>query len=283
MPKGTLDICEKYYGTKDIYELFGVDKAASEQEIKKAYYRLSLKTHPDRVPESDKKEATEKFKILSKLYSVLSNKDSRAVYDERGIVDDDDDAGTNWLARWAQFFKPLTTEDIDNYKKSYIGSETERSDIKKTYLGGKGCKNYMMQTVPFMTCEDEPRVAEIVQKMIDDGEVPEYQSFTKESKAKRDRRHKKYAREAAELDAEMQKQTDLSSLEKQLAERNAHRKGAFSSLLESLQAKYCNGADEDEELFDFEEEQKKRERKRTASRGSAKTATKAKVTRKGSK
>ncbi|XP_053673942.1 J domain-containing protein CG6693 [Anopheles nili] len=248
MPSGTLDVCEKYYGTRNIYELFGVEKSASEQEIKKAYYRLSLQTHPDRVPDSDKKEATEKFKILSKLYSVLSNKDSRAIYDERGIVDDLDDTTTNWMARWQQFFKPITTEDIDNYKKQFIGSETERNDIKRAYVSGKGCKNYMMQTVPFMTCEDEPRIADIVQEMIDSKEVPEYAIFTKEPKAKRDRRHKKYAREAKLASEMKQHQEDLSALQQQIAVK---RRSAFSSLIDSLESKYCNNDDENEELFEL--------------------------------
>uniref|UniRef100_A0A182JQ16 J domain-containing protein n=1 Tax=Anopheles christyi TaxID=43041 RepID=A0A182JQ16_9DIPT len=248
----TLEVCEKYYGTKNIYELFGVEKSASDQEIKKAYYRLSLKTHPDRVPENDKTEATEKFKVLSKLYSILTNKDSRAIYDERGIVDDDDNTSTNWLARWQQFFKPLTTEDIDNYQKSYVGSETERNDIKRAYLRGKGCKNSMMCAVPFMQCEDEPRIEAIVQEMIDNKEVPEYKIFTNEPEAKRKQRHKKYAREAKMASQIKKKLEDTSSLEQQIAVK---RKSAFSSLIDSLEAKYGNNEDESDELYESEEEE----------------------------
>lgn len=279
MSSGTLDVCEKYYGTRNIYELFGVEKTVSEQEIKKAYYRLSLQVHPDRVPESDKKEATEKFKILSKLYNVLSDKDSRAIYDERGIVDDGDDASTNWVARWQQFFKPITKEDIDNYKQNYIGSETELYDIKRAYTNGKGCKNYMMQTVPFMTCEDEPRIAEIVQKMIDEKEVPEFAIFTKEPKAKRDRRHKKYAREAKEA-AEIVQQQELASLEKQIILK---RKSAFSSLIESLEAKYGNNEDETDEFEVPTKKRKTQKAKRdvSAGRATSKAAKGKPVTRKG--
>lgn len=43
-----------------------------------------------------------------------------------------------------------------------LGSETEERDIRKAYLGGKGCINYMMNSVPFMTVEDEPRIMELV-------------------------------------------------------------------------------------------------------------------------
>ncbi|EAA09682.3 AGAP004849-PA [Anopheles gambiae str. PEST] len=276
----TLEVCEKYYGTKNIYELFGVEKSASDQEIKKAYYRLSLQTHPDRVPESDKQEATEKFKVLSKLYNILSNKDSRAIYDERGTVDDDDNASTNWLARWQQFFKPLTTEDIDNYQKSYVGSETERNDIKRAYLRGKGCKNSMMCTVPFMQCEDEPRIAAIVQEMIDSKEVPEYKIFTNEPEAKRKQRHKKYAREAKMASQMKKKQDDTSSLEQQIALK---RKSAFSSLIESLEAKYGNNDDDSDELYQSEEEPPKKRKMQQAKRNvrqSTKTAPKKPVSAK---
>lgn len=43
-----------------------------------------------------------------------------------------------------------------------VGSETEERDIRKAYEGGKGCLNFMMNSVPFMTVEDEPRIMEKV-------------------------------------------------------------------------------------------------------------------------
>ena len=45
---------------------------------------MSLKVHPDRVSESEKEEATLKFQTLGKLYSILSDKDKKAIYDESG-------------------------------------------------------------------------------------------------------------------------------------------------------------------------------------------------------
>lgn len=130
--------------------------------VKKAYYRLALKDHPDRVPESEKEDATEKFKVLTKLNEMLTDNDKRKLYDEKGIIDDDDDQSLCWLELWKQFFKPITTQDINNYEKEYIGSELEKTDIKKAYLNGKGCINYMMNCVPFMRVEDEPRIMELV-------------------------------------------------------------------------------------------------------------------------
>lgn len=52
--------------------------------MKKAYYKQSLKVHPDRVTEGEKEEATEKFQTLGKVYSVLSDKEKRKIYDETG-------------------------------------------------------------------------------------------------------------------------------------------------------------------------------------------------------
>src|SRR3989338_2967512 len=68
---------------RDYYEVLGVGKTASADEVKKAYRTLALKHHPDRNPES-RKEAEEKFKELSEAYEVLSDAQKRALYDQRG-------------------------------------------------------------------------------------------------------------------------------------------------------------------------------------------------------
>lgn len=69
---------------KDYYEILGVSKDASEDQIKKAYRRLALKYHPDKAPEDKKKEYEQKFKDISEAYKILSNKDKRAQYDQYG-------------------------------------------------------------------------------------------------------------------------------------------------------------------------------------------------------
>ena len=67
---------------KDFYEVLGVDKGASEDEIKKAYRKTAKKYHPDLNPGD--KEAEAKFKEAAEAYEVLSDKDKRARYDQFG-------------------------------------------------------------------------------------------------------------------------------------------------------------------------------------------------------
>lgn len=68
---------------KDYYEILGVSKNASAEEIKKAYRKLALKYHPDRAG----KESAEKFKEINEAYQVLSDPKKRSQYDQFGRTD----------------------------------------------------------------------------------------------------------------------------------------------------------------------------------------------------
>ena len=67
---------------QDYYELLGVPRDASNDDIKRAYRKLALKYHPDRNPGD--KEAEQKFRDASEAYAVLSDKQKRAQYDQFG-------------------------------------------------------------------------------------------------------------------------------------------------------------------------------------------------------
>src|SRR3989338_1688727 len=67
---------------RDYYEVLGLSRTASAEEIKKAYRKLALKHHPDR--NKGNKEAEERFKEAAEAYAILSDPDKRAQYDQYG-------------------------------------------------------------------------------------------------------------------------------------------------------------------------------------------------------
>ena len=73
---------EKKVKDREFYDLLAVSTAASQGEIKKAYYKEARKVHPDKCP--DDPDAAAKFQTLGQAYQILSNEQSRASYDKNG-------------------------------------------------------------------------------------------------------------------------------------------------------------------------------------------------------
>src|SRR5206468_12815468 len=67
---------------RDYYEVLGVNRDASDEEIKKAYRKLAMKFHPDRNPDS--KDSEEKFKEAKEAYEMLTDAEKRRAYDAYG-------------------------------------------------------------------------------------------------------------------------------------------------------------------------------------------------------
>lgn len=86
---------------RDYYEILGVQKNASDDDIKKAYRRLAMKFHPDRNP--DNKEAEEKFKEAKEAYEILTDADKRAAYDQFGHAGVNPQAGMGGGAGFGGF------------------------------------------------------------------------------------------------------------------------------------------------------------------------------------
>jgi len=84
---------------RDYYEVLGLQKGASTDDIKAAYRKAALKWHPDRWvngSDAEKKTAEENFKEASEAYSVLSDPDKKAKYDQFGFAGVDGGAGQDW-------------------------------------------------------------------------------------------------------------------------------------------------------------------------------------------
>jgi len=115
---------------KDYYHLLGVDRGASEKEIKQAYRRLARKYHPDVNPGS--KDAEHKFKEISAAYEVLSDREKRAQYDQFGHLGD----------AWRRAHRPGTPgapfEEVRQTVDFGGGERPGFGDLFEMFLGGPG-------------------------------------------------------------------------------------------------------------------------------------------------
>ncbi|KAI9771236.1 MAG: hypothetical protein M1835_006454 [Candelina submexicana] len=69
----------------DLYKVLGVSKTASKAEVKKAYHKAALTSHPDKVAHEDRSDAEIKFKAISQAYEILYDDDKRHLYDQHGM------------------------------------------------------------------------------------------------------------------------------------------------------------------------------------------------------
>ena len=72
------------YSSNKLYSILGISKDAPEAEIKKAYRRKALQSHPDKVKPEEREKASENFKKITQAYEVLSDEEKRKLYDEFG-------------------------------------------------------------------------------------------------------------------------------------------------------------------------------------------------------
>lgn len=124
---------------RDYYEVLGVSRSASEDEIKKSYRKLAMQYHPDRNPND--KEAEEKFKEAAEAYDVLSNKEKRAKYDRFG----------HQGVRGGQDFGGFSNvEDIFSHFSDIFGGGGGGS-IFDDFFGGSSSKNRRASSSNFGT------------------------------------------------------------------------------------------------------------------------------------
>src|ERR1044071_2370337 len=109
---------------KDYYKTLGVDKKASQDEIKKAYRKLAVQYHPDK--NVGNKEAEEKFKLINEAHEVLSDPEKRKKYDE---------LGENWN-------KPGGGAGWSDFGNGQQGRRYQQGDFNDIFGGGNGFSDF---------------------------------------------------------------------------------------------------------------------------------------------
>lgn len=172
----------------------GADVTAAQ--LRKAYYKRALVYHPDKQSgktDDEAGEAKSKFQAVSVAYSVLSNPETRAEYDETGelVEDEEGDEDKSGMEAWKDYFSGIfgnvTTDDIDKFEAEYKCSKEEEADVLKYYKAFKGNLDKMLECVMLSKDVDKKRwVEDFIEPAIKRGDVESYDETLKRTMGSND-------------------------------------------------------------------------------------------------
>lgn len=187
-------LAEAYGESANLYtDVLNVSSDATPSQLRKAYYKLCLKYHPDKLSPNltnDQKElAKKKFQAISLAYTILSDEEKRKEYDETGdLYDDDEDLSSRkeGMKQWTDYFDAVfpkvTTADIDAFEVKYKCSDEEEKDVLKYYAQFKGDLNKMVECVMLSSDADKERwVKDYINPAIENGDVEDYKDMIKKT------------------------------------------------------------------------------------------------------
>lgn len=125
---------------KDYYEILGVQKNASAEDIKKAYRKLAREHHPDMVKESDKAAAEKRFKEINEAYQVLSDSQKRNMYDQFGSAGFGSEgySGANQGGQWGPFRYSYSNSNSGGNPFDFGNGDFDPFDIFEDFFGFRG-------------------------------------------------------------------------------------------------------------------------------------------------
>ena len=236
------DITKENNG-EDLYSLLGIKKSANNSEIRKAYRRLVFLCHPDKNKTDP--DASSKFANITRAYKILSNPESKKIYDETGEYDEENQGEINITETLTYFRKIYSPKDIENFEKKYVGSKDEEDDLINFYNENGGDIKNILEWIPFSKNEDVERYIKIYEKLFKKKTLKKNKKFEdSKDKVKLIKEDLNEAKEANET---------LDKLTKQIMGKK--RKRNYNEYLDNLKNKYAKD-DEDNGEIDEEEFQK---------------------------
>eukprot|EP01138_Halocafeteria_seosinensis_P015205 gb/GECG01015518.1/.p1 GENE.gb/GECG01015518.1/~~gb/GECG01015518.1/.p1 ORF type:complete len:287 (+),score=72.53 gb/GECG01015518.1/:1-861(+) len=229
------------FGTTDLYEILQISSKATDNDIRRAYWKQALKVHPDK---NKSENATKKFQALGMVHSILSDEKKRKAYDDHGSIDEADisEEFEQWYEYFRNLFPKVTTSKIEKFQKEYVGSDEERQDIIKAFVTFKGDMSEVLDNIMFAEDDDEDRFVEIIEQAMKTGEIKTYLSkdsgipkIKRLTAAQKKKRKQQAKREATEARKAQQEEESMGSLESMILKRQAQR----GSFLNDLEAKYA--------------------------------------------
>ncbi|KAK5626279.1 hypothetical protein RRF57_001994 [Xylaria bambusicola] len=217
------------------YEVLGLERTATADQVKSAYRKLALKNHPDKVSEDQKQKAHETFQSIAFAYAVLSDPTRRKRYDEIGstsesIVDSD---GFSWSDFYREQFRDAISNDtIEKFAAKYKGSDEERDDILVAYEENEGDMDAIYEAVMLSNVlKDDGRFRKIIDDAIASEDVPAFKAYVKESKKSRQARIKAAKDEASEAEEYAK---ELGIHDKLFGDKKGKKKGSSEDDLAAL-------------------------------------------------
>ena len=217
-----------------LYEIVGVTKDASEEQIKKAYRVRALQCHPDKDPSA---EAKVNFQKLVSAYNILKNADSRKLYDETGVIEGEgfDQAADFFRTKFGR----ISEQDIVDFSSKYKGSDEEVEDVIQFYENNSGNVADLLEWVPLSEPGEVGRFLAIIDNEISKGRLVDSGKY-KSSIPKLRKNAGKMAKEMAQFSKDHEnKKDDLNKLVLAIQEK---RRQADESFLDTLIEKYANKA-----------------------------------------
>ncbi|PKS11471.1 hypothetical protein jhhlp_003235 [Lomentospora prolificans] len=198
------DIVDAEPPTIDPYEVLGLERDATAEQVKSAYRKAALKNHPDKVPQDQRQQAHKTFQSIAFAYAILSDPARRHRYDTTGSTADSitDSEGFDWSSYYRDLFADAISPDaIERFAKAYRHSDEERDDLLAAYEDAEGDMDAVYASVMLSdVLEDDERFRAMIDDAIEKGEVEAFGAYTKESKKKKAERVRAAKAEAAEAE-----------------------------------------------------------------------------------